>query len=258
MSDLRPTLRRSSVRERLLQPVATAVKAVVVGNGRVPQAGALPPGALEGADVVIAADGGARAARALGITPTLIVGDGDSMDGADLTKLGELGIPFRRVPAEKDETDLELALRDAVARGATEIVIVAALDGERIEHTVCNLLLLAHRDLAAVDARIVDDRSTIRLLAAAPATAGPHASVDIAGQPGDFVSLLPWGGDAEGVTTSGLRYPLVDEPLPVGVGRGVSNELTGPTCTVSLRSGRLLVIHTRRKTHGPEAPDALG
>jgi thiamine pyrophosphokinase len=58
------------------------------------------------------------------------------------------------------------------------------------------------------------------------------------------VTLLATAGPAVGVTTSGLRYPLVGEPLEPGSTRGVSNELVGSEASVSLTDGVLLVIHT--------------
>jgi thiamine pyrophosphokinase len=219
-----------------------ALKAVVVGNGRCPALGSLPGDALQRAGTVIAADGGAMCALSLGLQPDVTVGDADSLAASELAELGRLAIPLALRSPAKDESDLQLAIAEAVARGATEIVILGALDGDRVEHTVANLLLLALPELDSVDARIVDDRSTVRLLTA---DAAP-AFLDLHGRPGDFVSLFPWGGAADGITTEGLLYPLREEPLPVGPSRGLSNELTGHDATVRLRSGRLLVIHTPR------------
>jgi thiamine pyrophosphokinase len=73
---------------------------------------------------------------------------------------------------------------------------------------------------------------------------GGGASIDLDGRPGDLVSLLPFGESASGVSTSGLTYPLVDEPLAVGPARGLSNVRVGSTASVSLQAGRLLVIET--------------
>ncbi len=77
-------------------------------------------------------------------------------------------------------------------------------------------------------------------------TASPVVRLELHGEPGDFVSLLPWGGDAHGVTTEGMRFPLHDEPLPMGPSRGLSNEILGTSAAVTCRAGGLLVIHTRR------------
>jgi thiamine pyrophosphokinase len=78
-------------------------------------------------------------------------------------------------------------------------------------------------------------------LVSAPDLAGGPAELALIGRPGDIVSLLPLG-DAVGVTTAGLRYPLRDEDLPAGPARGLSNVREGITATVTLRRGRLLVV----------------
>jgi len=72
---------------------------------------------------------------------------------------------------------------------------------------------------------------------------GP-ATVQLEGRKGDVVSLLPLGGDADGVTTGGLRFPLRDERLEAGPARGLSNVRLGSTAHVDLQRGRLLVVET--------------
>jgi thiamine pyrophosphokinase len=72
--------------------------------------------------------------------------------------------------------------------------------------------------------------------------AGERLSIEA--RPGALVSLLPIGGDAEGVTTSGLRYPLRDEGLPLGSTRGLSNEVVDDDASVQLRAGTLLVVES--------------
>jgi thiamine pyrophosphokinase len=229
----------------------TVLRALILANGSVPDRDGLPAGTLVGVDLVIAADGGLGTAAALGLRPDLAVGDFDSADPALVARAEAEGVAIERAAAEKDESDLELAVRAAVARGATEIVILGALGGSRVEHTLAGLALLGLGADGAdprFDIAIMDERSTIRLL---PGGAG---SIDIAGEPGDYVSLQPWGGDAIGVTTRGLRYPLHDEPLLMGPSRGLSNELIGRRGRIACRSGRLLVIHTRRAAVGVARP----
>ncbi len=74
-----------------------------------------------------------------------------------------------------------------------------------------------------------------------------HDRLDLDGAPGDLVTLLAVGGPATGVTTTGLRWPLLGETLTPGSTRGVSNELAAATATVSVESGALVAIHTRRE-----------
>lgn len=225
---------------------------IVVADGDgVPEA--LPVALAEAAaggstPFVIAADGGARRALELGTTPDLVVGDGDSVQLDTLDRLRGLGVPVELAPTDKDESDTELCLRAALARGATIIRIVGALGGPRVEHTIANLLLLAHPMLDGVDAAIVAPPSTIRRVGVAD---GPGA-ITIPGTPGDHVSLMAVDTIVEGVATLDLRYPLRDEPLLPGPARGLSNALLTTSARVTTRRGRLLIIHTTAPGPGME------
>ena len=190
-------------------------------------------------NLVVAADGGALKATALGYTPHVVVGDSDSLPDHSTAQLRRAGVEVLVHPAAKDESDTELAVREAIGRGATALLVVGAFGGRRIEHTIANLLLLCLPELSGVDVRLADGASVVRLLAGG-------SSVTIDGTAGDYVSLLPITADAEGVTTDGLAFPLHDEPLQQGPARGLSNVMTGARASVSLRSGRLLVVHTGR------------
>jgi thiamine pyrophosphokinase len=187
---------------------------------------------IRAADLLIAADGGALPLLRAGILPHVAIGDMDSIDAAGLDELAAHGVALRRFPREKDETDLELALLYAAATGATAIDILGALGG-RWDHTLANVALLALPELRERRARLLADRQTLFLVRDAAMLEG-HA--------GDTVSLLPLAGDAHGVTTKGLRYPLDDATLSYERARGVSNVLLDPPGHVSLREGLLLVV----------------
>jgi len=203
---------------------------------------AQPPARLAPApgEPVIAADHGAVHARAWGWPLHLLVGDLDSLGAEEIAHVAAGGVPIFTAPAAKDETDLELALAHALARGADEVIICAALGG-RADHMLANVLLLARPELADLAVTLVDGRESIRLL-----RSGGSAPVhlELLGAKGDLLSLLPLGCDAVGVTTEGLQYPLHDETLFLGQARGVSNIFTSARADVTLRLGLLLVIHT--------------
>jgi thiamine pyrophosphokinase len=191
-------------------------------------------------DRVIAADYGAAHARAWGWPLHLLVGDLDSLGAEEEALVAAGGVPIITAPAAKDETDLELALAYALAQGASEIIICAALGG-RSDHLLANVLLLARPELADLDVTLVDGRESIRLLRGGDSA---PAHLELPGTPGDLLSLLPFGCDAIGVTTDGLQYPLHDETLFLGQARGVSNLFTSAQAGIILRRGLLLVIHT--------------
>jgi thiamine pyrophosphokinase len=219
------------------------LRAVIVADGDVPTRVQLERMLGTGGDValVVAADGGAAKAIALGLTPDVVVGDQDSLAPEAAEQLRADGVEVLVHPAAKNESDTELALREAIDRGATELLVIGAFGGTRIEHTIANLLLLASPQLRAVDTRLADGSSEVRLLEGA-------GSLTVNGARGDFVSLHPLEPRVEGVTTEGLEYSLADEPLLQGPARGLSNVMTGDAATISVRSGRLLVVHTRNET----------
>jgi thiamine pyrophosphokinase len=198
--------------------------------------------APEPGELVIAADHGAAYARAWGWPLHLLVGDLDSLDPEEAALVAASGVPVITAPAAKDETDLELALVHALAKVADEIIICAALGG-RADHMLANVLLLARPELAVWRVTLADGRESIRLLRGRGFAAAP-AHLELPGAPGDLLSLLPLGGDALGITTAGLQYPLHDETLFLGQARGMSNVFTGVRAGVTLRHGLLLVIHT--------------
>ncbi len=186
-------------------------------------------------DILIAADGGIRYLLALGFHPHAVVGDLDSLPPLLLETLQRQGTVIRPYPREKDETDLELALRHALEYRPQAIRIVGAV-GLRLDQTLANVALLAAPWLAGIDVRLDDGVEEV-LLARSEAT--------VEGRPGETVSLIPWGVPVEGITTEGLRWPLRDETLYPDRTRGISNELTGPQAHVRIRSGLLLVVHRR-------------
>ena len=205
--------------------------------------GALEPGkafyqAIAGADMIIAADSGAAGALRYGCTPAIVVGDFDSLDRQLVEQLRAAGSRVVTAAVEKNETDTELAIQLALEEGATAITLLGALGGPRFDHAMANVLLLAAFD--SVPIKIVAWPALCWLVK------GP-GSTTIDGRAGYLLSLLPLTGEALGVHTSGLYYPLHGETLYFGKPRGVSNLLTQERAQVSLEGGLLLVIHTHQQ-----------
>jgi len=209
------------------------VSAVVVANGAPPDPTIFDM-LLRAADIVVAADGGARALIERDLPFTTIVGDLDSLPPDLLDRWQTHGGDVRRYPRAKDETDLELAVTEAMRRGAHRVVILGALGG-RVDHQTANLLLLAHPSLDGIDVALLDDG--VRVV-------GVKDAATLSGRPGDVLSLLPVTALVEGVVTTGLRYPLVGETLALGSPRGVSNVFTAQRAMVRVRAGTLLALHT--------------
>ena len=142
-----------------------------------------------------------------------------------------------RHPVAKDATDLELALDEALGLRPDRILVLAG-DSGRLDHLLATLLILGSRRYAdvLVDAEIGAARVHVI-----------RGERELAGKPGELVSLLALHGAAEGVTTEGLRYPLVRETLWPGSTRGVSNVFVSDTARVTLQEGVVLAIQP-----GPE------
>ncbi len=182
--------------------------------------------------LVLAADGGAGFAGILDVTLDAIIGDMDSLSSRERP---DTKTELVSHPAEKDETDLELALLYAEAHGADRIVMAGAIGG-RFDMTIANVLLLAHPDLGSCEVEVWHGEQTGWVIK-------PQGG-DISGHPGDTVSLIPLGGDARGITTKGLKHSLTDAQLAFGPARGISNLLEEPAARVDLSEGLLLAVHT--------------
>lgn len=213
-------------------------RVLVVADGDVDDAVLVAQAAL--ASYVIAADGGAARALAAGVLPDLVIGDGDSLHADERARIEALGATIRDADPHKDESDTELCLLAAVDGGAAAVALVGAFGGPRPEHAVANLLLLADPRFDGVALELFTGAARMTRMG----SSHDGARLGIKGRRGDWVSLLAFAGDVEGVRTTGLRYPLDGERLTTGPARGLSNELLDTTAVITTGRGRLLVVHT--------------
>ena len=203
--------------------------AVVVAAGASPDR-ALP--VLADSAFVVAADGGADAALALGLRVDLAIGDFDSISDDGLAALERAGTRFERHSSAKDATDLELALDAALAADPQSILVVGSAGG-RLDHLLSSLELLASSRYAEVevDAQLGD--AWVHVI---------RGSRALHGSRGELLSLHALHGAAYRVVTHGLLYPLAGETLEPGSSRGVSNVFAEAQARISLESGVLLAI----------------
>ncbi len=217
------------------------MKTVVVAAGTLDVADARW---LDVADVVIAADGGATSLDAWSRRPDRLIGDLDSVDAALVERLARDGTTVERHPVDKEASDTELAIDAAFDAGATSVTLIGAVGGDRLDHELANMLLLADPRFTSRDLCAVQGSTVVRALH------GP-ASAGVDGRPGDLVTLLPVGGDAGGVTTDGLRWPLDGATLRMGRSRGLSNEVVRGGGSVRIEHGTLLIIETSKEATAP-------
>jgi thiamine pyrophosphokinase len=213
-------------------------RAIIFANGRMD---VTPPlvADLQPDDLIIAADGGTQHCKLLGITPNVIIGDFDSLGISEIRSYQQAGTEISQYPTHKDETDLELALIFALNHAFTQVYIIGAL-GNRWDMTLANLLLAVHTMFSQLTIRLLDGLDELAILR------GP-GQMDINDRPGDTLSLIPIGGDARGITTHGLVYPLADETLYFGSSRGVSNVIISDQTSVIIQTGILLLCISNRE-----------
>lgn len=211
-----------------------AMTGVIVSNGSISDYSGCKR-FFRDAGLVICADGGASHILKLGVKPDILLGDFDSISPDDMRLIEEGGTEVIRFPAQKDMTDTEIAAELAVERGCRKVIFLGCI-GSRMDHTLSNILLLKRLLDAGVHGVLADEKNEITLI---------KDGIKLVREEDARVSLIPISGRVEGVTTSGLYYPLDRATLEIGSTRGVSNEFTGNKAEVSIEEGLLLVIKSR-------------
>lgn len=217
-------------------------QALIFIGGDPPHANALDfaePDAL-----VIAADSGWEHAVAANRTPHVLIGDMDSITPEHLNAARSRNVDIIEHPADKDHTDTELALQFAESLKYESIHVLAG-GGDRFDHVLSMVhSLVAFSENATVTAHI--GRSFVRIVT-------PRDKVTLQVHENDTVSLIPLGGNARGVTTTGLKWNLTRSTLRSFASRGVSNLAQAGTVTLALRTGVLAVIVTpgAQAAHSP-------
>ncbi len=188
------------------------------------------------ADLIIAADSGYNNASRLGVRPGLLLGDLDSIDRGALAPDELEHIEKIIVPAIKDDTDTQLAVDTALERGADEIIIIGGLGG-RLDHTLSTVFLLEYIKDKGARGVITDGRNRVRIM-----ESGEELTIKRGYK---YLSLVGLTDTCEGVSISGVFYPLKDAVLERKYAFAVSNEITADAAEISLSKGILLVIESR-------------
>ena len=191
-----------------------------------------------GFDLIIAADSGIDILYEIGVTPDVIVGDFDSANQIvlDCYSRNEM-VEFVELNPIKDETDTESAIRIAIAKNSKCITIIGGT-GSRIDHVLGNISLLGIGLERGVDIFILDPNNKIRMI-------DKDLTLKKKEQYGRYISLIPYGGDVEGLTLNGMKYPLSNYKMGGFNSLGISNEIVDDTAVITLKKGVLLVIESR-------------
>lgn len=207
------------------------MRALIIGNGKIEDTSIIRKN-LKQNDIVICCDGGTRYAFEEGLIPNYIIGDLDSSSSQIIQFFEAKNVEFKKFPAKKDYTDMELCLEFAISLGVFEIVIFGAI-GTRFDHSLANVNILMKCVNANVLAKIINEYNEIILI---------NSEIEIYGKKGDIVSLLPLTTSVLGVTTKGLEYPLNNYNMEIGKALGISNVMISEKAKINLKEGYLLVI----------------
>lgn len=189
-------------------------------------------------DRLIAADGAVGHIIKLGLIPSVIIGDMDSISPNLLEQSHLSPTILIKYPTKKDKTDFELAV-DYCLESKFEEIIIFGVFGDRIDHFIGNILLMAkvQNEKRSIKIKIIEDKKEIYILT---------EKIEISGQVGDELSIIPISSKLEGIITSGLEYKLDNETLSLGSTRGISNVFNSSLITIKVRKGVALVIHLRK------------
>lgn len=186
--------------------------------------------------VLYAVDGGLSVADDAGIVPDYLVGDFDTANASLVERYEGRCVTIRHKP-EKDATDTELAVDEALKRGADCLLLLGAT-GSRMDHTMANIHMLYRISGMGKKACIINENNRISL----------HKESFFLKKEelfGNYISFLPFFGEVTGVTLKGFKYPLSKKTLTAGISLGISNEGKEETMEVSFSSGYLLMIEAR-------------
>lgn len=201
------------------------MRAVIIGNGFIGNYQHIKA-KINKDDFIICADGGYNHAVKMGIVPNVLLGDFDSARNFE-------NVSDRiEYPVRKDFTDGEIAVMYAVNHGYDDILMIG-MTGSRLDHSLADIMLLTK----CKNGVLADDNNEVYLL---------RDRLRINGHKGQTVSIIPIAGDACGLTTEGLEYPLKDEDLRFAQSRGVSNVMLHDTCEITIKSGIALVIKVEK------------
>lgn len=215
-----------------MEKMSTFYTIAIIVNGELPNRERLDE-VWQRADCVVCADGAVNNIFAQGLVPHVVIGDLDSIDPQVRASLSD-GIELHHVACQ-ESTDLEKALRFSIQRGAST-AILSGTGGGRLDHALTNMAII-HKFSRELSIRLYEPSGYGVLMVAD----GAAIRYGFSGRPGRLVSLVPFGR-VDGVTTTGLEFPLRDEPLEWGVREGVSNRGVEEEVVVSIERGVLLVF----------------
>lgn len=201
---------------------------IIIANGDSPKRGVINYLQKNGAEYIIAADGGANSAYKLGIVPNSIIGDLDSIKSKVKEYLSDKSkiIKYER----QDDTDVEKALKYAIEKGCETVYLLGGT-GDRMDHSICNLGIVLK----------FYNRIRIILLHGKTILHPYSKNITLNTIPNETISLYAFD-DRTTITSKGLKYPLINTTLRFGESESTSNVALGNEVNLKINDGIIFVI----------------
>ncbi|SHH44376.1 thiamine pyrophosphokinase [Anaerosphaera aminiphila DSM 21120] len=180
---------------------------------------------------IVCADSGIKNLVNLNIIPNIVVGDFDSIDSEGRDYISKNNIKVEKYLAEKDFTDTEAALEILLRQNVDEIIIFGAT-GTRLDHTLASMLLLS-KLFGRVRARLIDNHNEVHYVR--------EGIYKFYRKNYSYISLLSVTGELE-YSTFGLKYETNHLIVERSSAIGVSNEIKGDSCEITVHRGEGFVI----------------
>lgn len=185
-------------------------------------------------DYVICADGGLDKAQDYGIMPDIIIGDFDSVDLSLLKQYELQNIRTLKFPAEKDFTDMELAIEHAISKGYKNITLIGA-SGSRLDHTLGNITLMEKYYKDGVHITIIDNNNEIKIIS-------DNSELIIKFKQSIYISMIPVTDEIQGLSMEGFKYPLKDVEVKRGSTLLISNQIISSQGIIRLKKGTAILF----------------
>lgn len=210
------------------------LKALIVLNGNILDLNALEKAGKE-SDFILCADGGTNYCLKASLMPDMVIGDLDSISKDSLKVIYDNNVPIEKFPIKKDATDSELSIDYLISKEVTDITLVGAI-GNRMDHTLANILLLNKLHEKGIKGKIIDESNTIYLV---------DKELILTKEEDSFISVIPITNFGSTVTLKGLEYELNGVKINFGSTYGISNRIIGDEAYIIVHEGACLVFVSR-------------
>ena len=180
-------------------------------------------------DLIFGVDGGTEFLYRLFLVPTHIIGDFDSIKSSTKDRAKRDGAKVLTFNEDKDETDLEIALKTAKKFEAESITIIGG-EGKELDHLFSNLLCISS----------FNDKEVTRWITKTESIIFSNQKVyDV--EENKIFSILPLT-DLDNLTIRGSKWDIQDESIPYGSSRTLRKIALENTLEVHCKSGKFCVV----------------